>query len=159
MKFIYLFALLMLLTTACGDSAADTAGEQATLAAQEAAYKSMMEGHDRVMPLMGQITQRQQTITEQLTTGTDDEDFRELLQAAYEQLEDADDGMHEWMINSRTLDNLRADMDNDKIMDYLRERTRSISDVETNMKASIANADEILGDDNHVHAPGTDRNH
>ena len=159
MKFTYLIALFLLLATACGNSDADNAQEQASMAAQEAAYTSMMEGHDRVMPLMGQITQRQRSITEQLSNGNHDEDFRELLQAAYEQLEDADDAMHGWMNQSRNLDNLRSEMDGDKIMDYLRDRTRSIAEVEADMKASIANADQILNDHATQDHTGEDHSH
>ncbi|WP_116126275.1 hypothetical protein [Lewinella sp. IMCC34183] len=159
MKFTYLIALFLLLATACGNSDADTAQEQASMAAQKAAYESMMEGHDRVMPLMNQITQRQRSITEQLSSGTHDEDFRDLLQAAYEQLEDADDAMHEWMNQTRTLDNLRTELDSDKVMEHLRDRTRSIAEVEADMKASIANADQILNDHAGEDHTGEDHSH
>ena len=68
--------------------------KKAMIAAQDAAYRSMMDGHDRIMPMMGKITQAQRTITEQLSQGGHGEDYREVLLAANEQLEDADDGMN-----------------------------------------------------------------
>ncbi|THH37875.1 acetate and sugar kinases/Hsc70/actin family protein [Neolewinella litorea] len=161
MKFLYLFSLMLLLT-ACGNAesdAADSAEERAVTAAQEAAYSSMMEGHDRVMDQMGQITQAQRTITEQLTTGGHGEDYRELLLAANEQLEDADDAMMAWMNGHRPLDELRANMKEEEIMNFIRERTRAIADVEADIKTSLANAEQILTNEDHEHMDGDDHNH
>ncbi|MGB3799267.1 MAG: hypothetical protein WA952_05585 [Lewinella sp.] len=162
MKLSYSLFVLLLFVFACGNSeedAAESAGERATIAAQQTAYDLMMEGHDRVMPMMGQITARQKSITEQLTAGGHGEDYRDLLLAANEQLEDADDAMMGWMNNSRQLADLRDNMDNDEIMDFIRERTRSIAEVEADIKTSLANADQILGDEDHEHEEGMDHDH
>ena len=158
----YLFSLLFLFLLACGNGegeAAEDAGDRATLAAQETAYKLMMEGHDRVMPMMGQITGTQRTITEQLNTGGHGEDYRELLLAANEQLEDAHDAMMNWMNTNRPMTELSEDMDNEDVMEFLRERTRSIADVEADIKTSLANAKEILGDADHGHGDAGDHDH
>ena len=159
----YLSALLFLFLLACGNGegdAAEVAGERAVTAAQETAYQLMMDGHDRVMPMMGRITAAQRTITEQLTTGGHGEDYRELLLAANEQLEDANDAMMDWMNNNRPLQELQEDMDSDEVMDHIRDRTRSIADVEADIKTSLANADEILGEVDHAHDDaGGDHNH
>ncbi|MBB4080920.1 hypothetical protein GGR28_003559 [Lewinella aquimaris] len=153
--------LLLLLLNACGsgDSAAERASEDATLAAQEAAYQSMMDGHDRVMPLMGKITQAQRTITEQLAAGGVTEEYRDLLLAANEQLEDANDGMMNWMNGIRPLDELRAEMKADNMMEHVKEQTASIAQIEADMKASLANAERILNDEIHDHGDGTDHEH
>ena len=154
--------LFLLLLTACGDAdqdAAETAKEQATAAAQDAAYKAMMDGHDRVMPMMGRITQAQRTITEQLTAGGVSEDYRELLLAANEQLEDANDGMMNWMNQLRPLDELREENDPDGVMNFIKEHTRSIADVEADIQASLANANEIIQGDSHVHDGTEDHEH
>ena len=154
--------LFLLLFTACGDAdqdAAENAKEQATAAAQDAAYKAMMDGHDRVMPMMGRITQAQRTITEQLTTGGVSEDYRELLLAANEQLEDANDGMMNWMNQLRPLDELREENDPDEVMNFIKEHTRSIADVEADIQASLANANEIIQGDSHVHDGTEDHEH
>ena len=157
LPFLFLFLL-----TSCGDAdrdAADAAEQQATVAAQDAAYKAMMDGHDRVMPLMGRITQAQRTITEQLTAGGVSEEYRELLLAANEQLEDANDGMMNWMNQVRPLDELREDNDPDEVMNYIKEHTRSIADVEADINASLANANEIIQGDSHVHDGTEDHDH
>ncbi len=161
MKIASLLCLLLFLVTSCGngaEEAAEQAEAQALDAAQTAAYQSMMDGHDRVMPLMGRITQAQRTITEQLTTGGLPEERRELLLATNEQLEDANDGMMNWMNGIRPLDELRNEMDEDEVMEYLKAQTRDIADVETDIKASLANADEILEGD-HVHGVDGDHSH
>ncbi|WP_420458555.1 hypothetical protein [Neolewinella sp.] len=156
----YLFFLLLL--AACGNAdqdAAETAQEQATVAAQEAAYKAMMDGHDRVMPMIGRITQAQRTITEQLSAGGVSDDYRELLLAANEQLEDANDGMMNWMNRVRPLDELREENEADEVMDYIKEQTRSIADVEADINSSLANANEIIQGDSHVHDGTEDHEH
>ena len=160
MRFLPL--LFIFLLTACGNAdqdAAETAQEQATVAAQEAAYKAMMDGHDRVMPMMGRITQAQRTITEQLSAGGVSEDYRELLLAANEQLEDANDGMMNWMNRIRPLDELREENEGDEVMDYIKEQTRAIADVEADINSSLANANEIIQGDNHVHDGTEDHEH
>ena len=160
MRFLPL--LLLFLLTACGNAdqeAAETAQEQATVASQEAAYKAMMDGHDRVMPMMGRITQAQRTITEQLNAGGVSEDYRELLLAANEQLEDANDGMMNWMNRIRPLDELREENEAEEVMDFIKEQTRSIADVEADISASLANANEIIQGDSHVHDGTEDHEH
>ncbi|PPK87324.1 hypothetical protein CLV84_0262 [Neolewinella xylanilytica] len=159
---LFTYPLFCLLFFACGNGegdVAETAGERATVAAQETAYDLMMEGHDRVMPMMGQITQAQREITEQLSAGGHGEDYRELLMAANEQLEDADDAMMAWMNNSRPLPELRESMDNEEIMEFIRERTRSIAEVEAEVRTSLANAEQILGTEDHEHTEGMNHDH
>ena len=158
----YLSAFLFLFLLACGNGEADVAedaGDRATTAAQETAYKLMMDGHDRVMPMMGQITGTQKTITEQLNAGGHGEDYRELLLAANEQLEDAHDGMMNWMNQLRPLDELREENDPDEVMNFIKEHTRSIADVEADIQASLANANEIIQGDSHVHDGTEDHEH
>ena len=160
MRFLPLLFLFLL--TACGNAdqdAAETAQEQATVAAQEAAYRAMMDGHDRVMPMMGRITQAQRTITDQLNAGGVSEDYRELLLAANEQLEDANDGMMNWMNRIRPLDELREENEAEEVMDFIKEQTRSIADVEADINASLANANEIIQGDSHVHDGTEDHEH
>ena len=157
----YLFLFLLVFTFACGsgEDAAEDAGERGNTAAQQTAYELMMEGHDRVMPMMGQITATQRAITEQLSSGGLDDDYRDLLLAANEQLEDANDAMMQWMNTSRPLSELQENMDNDDIMSTIRERTRSIAEVETDIRTSLANAEQILETEDHEHTEGMNHDH
>lgn len=147
--------LLVALFAACGNDSA--AVEQSTLdattAAQEKAYESMMEAHDRVMPMMGQVTASQRAIKEELNTEGIAKDRKDLLEAIYEQLEDANTGMMDWMQGVKPLDELRASMDNEAIMTYIKEEASDVAKVETSMTAAIAAAAELTGA-THTHENG-----
>lgn len=146
---LFLFALAF---TSCGaDSAAtEKAAMAAAEAAQTKAYETMMEAHDRIMPMMGNITATQRSIKEALQQENLAPDRKELLEAGYEQLEDAGDQMMAWMSEIKPLDKLRETMDNDGIMAYVKEQAGSIGEVETAMTAAIASGKELLGD-THTH--------
>ena len=123
---------------------------EATRSAQEAAYKSMVDAHDRIMPMMGNVTAAQKAVKMQLESGGLTEDKENLLQAAYEQLEDANDGMMDWMQTSmKPLEQLRETMDNEEIMDYIRKGVASVAEVESDMTTAIAQATQLVGDHSH----------
>lgn len=156
MKYLPLLLFVSLFFTACGgDAAAEKAAMEATEAAQETAYETMMEAHDRVMPMMGKITATQRPIKEAMEAEGLAEDRMEVLLAAYEQLEDAGDQMMAWMGNMKPLDKLREEMDNDGIMAYIKEQAASIGNVEAAMTAAIAAGQELVGETHsHDHGEG-----
>lgn len=125
---------------------AETQALEAAKKAQEAAYASMIEAHDRIMPMMGQVTASQRAIKEAVDAPGTSKDQEELLGAAYEQLEDAEDGMMSWMKNMKPLDNLRESMDNEAIVKYIEEQTSEITGVEVAIKTAVATAKELVGD-------------
>ena len=143
--FLPLFLFALLLSACANEPAGPTAAETAQLTAQESAYGTMMASHDRAMALMGQIVQGQRAIAEQLATPNLAEDRRELLVSVREQLEDANDGMMEWMGGIQTLDELREEEDHDDIMDYIQEQNRTVAAVESNINTAVATANEVLG--------------
>ncbi len=156
-KYFSLFLLVSLLFTACGDDAAavEQAAKEATEKAQETAYETMMEAHDRVMPMMGKITATQRSIKEEMNSENIAEDRLEILMAGYEQLEDAGDQMMAWMGGMKPLDKLREEMDNDGIMAYVKEQAGSIAKVEAAMTAAIAAGTELVGEAHgHDHGEG-----
>ncbi|OAV42819.1 hypothetical protein [Lewinella sp. 4G2] len=143
-----LFAIAFFAACGNGEVSSDASLEamEAARVAQEAAYEGMNEAHDRIMPRMGEITAAQRAIKEQLEMDGLAEDKKELLEAAYEQLEDANDGMMEWMQGMKPLEELRETMDNDAIITYIREESADIADVETAINSSVAMAKELVGD-------------
>ena len=150
------FLFLPLLFTACDgetSAAAEAATMEATEAAQAKAYETMMEAHDRVMPMMGQITAAQRSIKEELKSDGLADSRKDVLTAASEQLEDAGDQMMEWMANMKPLDKLREEMDNDGIMAYVKEQAASVAKVEMAMTAAVAASKELMGD-SHGHDHG-----
>lgn len=130
---------------------------EAAYSAQQTAYDAMMEGHDRVMPMMGNITAAQKSIQSALEAEGLDAGKADLLEAAFEQLEDANDGMMEWMSGLKSLDDLRANMDNDAIITYITEEAADIAKVEMSMLAAIGSANELVG--SHDHGDGADHDH
>ena len=154
-----LFALILF--AACGgnetSSDAELQAMEAARVAQEAAHEGMVAAHDRIMPKMGQITAAQRAIKEQLDADGLSADKKDLLEAAYEQLEDANDGMMEWMQGMKSLDELRETMDNEAIITYIREESSDIAGIETAMNTAIATAKELVGDHSgHSHGAGED---
>lgn len=147
--------------TSCGEDTAaiEKAAMEAAQAAQQSAYDAMMEGHDRVMPLMGQITAAQKSLVGQMEMEGIDEEKKALLEAASEQLEDANDGMMNWMKGLKPLDDLRANMDNDAIIAYIKEQASQIGSVETAMTAAIGAANELVSDHAHDGTEGADHKH
>ena len=154
-----LFAIALF--AACGDNSASSDAQLETMeaerVAQEAAYEGMVAAHDRIMPRMGEITAAQRAIKEQLDMDGLTDDRKDLLEAAYEQLEDANDGMMEWMQDMKPLQELRGSMDNDAITRHIRDESAEIGKVETEMTTAIAMAKELVGDHSgHSHGPGED---
>ncbi|MEM9837433.1 MAG: hypothetical protein AAF828_13070 [Bacteroidota bacterium] len=158
MRYLSLLLIFGLFLTSCGDEAAalEEAAKEKAEAVQQKAYDAMMEGHDRVMPMMGKITAAQKTIKEDLNAEGVAEEEKTMLTAAYEQLEDANDGMMNWMNNMKTLDELRGSMDNAGIMDFIKAETKGIAKVEKSMNDALAAAKELF--DSHDHS-GHDHDH
>jgi|GEM_PF-662292 len=150
MRYSILILVFGILLTSCGgeDTAAlEKATMEANYAAQQVTYDAVMETHDRVMPLNGKITAAQRTIMEQLK-GADEMDNskKEILEATNEQLEDANDGMMNWMNNFSTLNELREVKDHESIISYFEEEAAKIAKVEMSMKAALGAAAEVVGE-------------
>jgi hypothetical protein len=161
MRYLSLLLILGLSLTSCGEdtAAAEKAAMDAARAAQETAYDAMMEGHDRVMPLMGKITAAQRSIKEALNADELEDSKKDILEAANEQLEDANDGMMEWMQGLKPLDELRESMDNKGIVAYIREEAGNIAKVESSMNAALGAAANLVDDHGHSHEGGDHSGH
>jgi hypothetical protein len=148
MRYLTLLFVFTLAFTSCGEdtAAAEKAAMEAAYASQQTAYEAMMAGHDRVMPMMGKITAAQKAIKAQLGAEDLDPNKKDLLVATNEELEDANDGMMNWMSGLKSLDDLRGGMDNDAIISYIKQEAASIAKVETSTNAALGAAAELLGD-------------
>ncbi len=154
MRYLTLLFVFALALTSCGEdtAAAEKAAMEAAHASQQTAYDAMMAGHDRVMPMMGKITAARKAIVAQLGAEDLDPDKKELLEASNEQLEDADDGMMDWMSGLKSLDDLRGSMDNEAIITYIKQEAADIAKVETATNTALSAAAELLGDHAHGHS-------
>lgn len=166
MRYLTLLFVFTLAFTSCGEDAAaieKAAAEQAAMEAvqvsQQTAYNAMMEGHDRVMPMMGKITAAQKAIMAQLGADDLDPNKKDLLEATNEQLEDANDGMMDWMSGLKSLDDLRGGMDNEAIITYIKQEAADIAKVETSTNAALSAAAELLGDAGHDHDDDSGHSH
>lgn len=148
MRYLTLLFVFTLAFTSCGEdtAAAEKAAVEAAQASQQTAYEAMMAGHDRVMPMMGKITAAQKAIMAQLEAEDLDPSKKDLLEATNEQLEDANDGMMNWMSGLKSLDDLRGSMDNEAIITYIKQEAADIAKVETATNAALGAATELLGD-------------
>ena len=151
MKYLPLLFIAFLFTACGGADSVDVeqAAMDAAQAGQDKAYEGMMDAHDRVMPMMGKITAAQRAIAEEMKGDDLAADRKDLLEAANEQLEDANDGMMNWMKGLKSLDDLRANMDNDAIITYIKEEAADVAKVETAMTTAIAAANELVGGHDH----------
>lgn len=158
MRYLTLLFVSALAFSSCGEdtAAVEKAAMEAAYASQQTAYEAMMAGHDRVMPMMGKITSAQKAIAEQLEVTDLDPNKKDLLEATNEQLEDAHDGMMDWMSGLKSLDDLRGSMDNDAIVTYIKQEAADIAKVEAATNAALGAAAELLDDAGHDHAEGDD---
>ncbi|PHI18800.1 hypothetical protein CEQ90_16225 [Lewinellaceae bacterium SD302] len=170
MKYLLICLSLALTCFACNaDTATSSATENdasteeftpAQIAAQTKAYEDMMDAHDRVMPRMGQIAQMQKSIQD----ATDlDPAIAEKLKEADKKLENAYDGMMEWMRDLKSMDDLREMGDQDKIMTYVNGELAKMNMIEEKLDDGMQNAQELLGikieaDHGHDHS-GHDHDH
>ena len=156
MRYLTLLFVFALAFTSCGEdtAAAEKAAMEAAYASQQTAYDTMMAGHDRVMPMMGKITAAQKAIKAQLEATDLEPNNKDLLEATDEQLEDANDGMMNWMGSLKSLDDLRGSMDNEAIITYIKQEAADIAKVETSTNAALGAATELMSD--HAEHDGDD---
>ncbi len=151
---INLFPLLLLLLTACGNEtpATEDAAQDATenfnpaeIASQTGAYESMMDGHDRVMARMGEITQVQKALKDASAAEGIDEERKTALTAAYDELENAYDGMMNWMRDIKSMDDLRTMTDQTEILNYISAEAVKMNGIEASLDAGTQAAKTLLG--------------
>jgi len=147
-RFFFLF-LLSLSILACGPKAKFSAEQLAT---QEAAWNKMMEGHDVVMPLMGDIYQVSTKLKELADRAmAEANDFHPRAQTALAQLETAEDGMMNWMayIKDNPLATVRKKSpDHAAVMAFIDKEQTEITAVAANMNNAIAEAQALIKERN-----------
>lgn len=108
------------------------------LSPSEALYKEVIRIHDDVMPKMSEIHRLKKKLrTKMKTDSTAD---HSTVLAALKQLDDADDGMMDWMAELKVPEN-----DPEKTT-YLNEQMVAIKKVRDDMLSSIENAQKELQD-------------
>ena len=134
----------------------------AEIAAQSDAYESMMDAHDRVMERMGEIAQAQKGLMDAAEVEGITEERLSQLTSANETLESAYDGMMNWMKGMKSLDDLRAEGEQAKILDYIKRENSNMANIEADLAKGITAAKELLGGleaDEHTHDHDHDHGH
>ncbi|MEL6276962.1 MAG: hypothetical protein AAFU03_17815, partial [Bacteroidota bacterium] len=109
------------------------------------AYETMMDAHDRVMERMGEIAQAQKGLMDASEEEGIAEERLQELTGANEALERAYDGMMNWMRDMKSLDELRAEGEQTKILDYIKSENSKMTQIEADLDQGIAAAKELLG--------------
>ncbi|MEM9931397.1 MAG: hypothetical protein AAF840_16395 [Bacteroidota bacterium] len=144
MKNVLLTVLLLSLLACGGENGAFSPAE---MEAQTKAYQKMMEGHDRVMPRMGEIAQAQKGLADAMKAEGLDDERKTALQATYDQLDNSYDGMMVWMRELKSPDELLELKDQQKILDYIKGEDADMAVIETQLNKGIEMTKQLLGED------------
>jgi hypothetical protein len=144
-KHSFLWILLLTFSFSCGTNDKFSKDETTT---QDEAWAQMMEGHDVVMPLMGDIYQ----ISKELKKLAEDSmveasDFHPRVQQTLVDLEAAEDGMMEWMarISENPLSAVRErSSSHQEVLEFIEEEDQVIQAVAKEMTSSIQRGKELI---------------
>ena len=114
--------------------------------AKKALYDEVMEIHDAIMPRMDDIMKLKGDLREQLdklkeATDAVAAEKSQAMEEIIQQLEDADEGMMNWMRNFRPLEDSTAYED---AINYLEEQKKGIEEVKEKMEKAMDAAKNAL---------------
>ncbi len=141
------FSLFFLLTliVSCGEPPKYSDEE---IAEQDAAWATMMEGHDVVMPLMNDLYQASKQLKELAeSAAVEANDYHPRSQEALANIEKAEDGMMEWMnkIKDNQLKSLRERYeDHAAVMAFIDKEKTDIDQVAEDMQGSLDAAKALI---------------
>ena len=138
--------IFLAMVAACGSSESTEASSETDVAANtpEAELTEKVMGiHDEAMARMGEIYQLSKGLEAQLDSllKTKDDGRVQELRTALSDLNEADQGMREWM---RAYDPSAADPSAEGAMQYLESEFTKIKQVQKAMDKSIAQAQQML---------------
>jgi len=164
MKIQFFTLLLAVALCACGGDTATSSANQteettfsaAEMAAQTEAYEDMMELHDKIMPQMGSIAKMQKMLKDGMAA--DEGKKSQKMEEVYGQLENAYDGMMEWMETYMLpMDELRQMESQEAIMNHMGEGAEKMAEIENMLNGGMSSSYELLGID--PPAMNTDHDH
>lgn len=124
-----------------------TACDNLEATAEEAAFQTMMDVHDEIMPKMGEVNRLSRELKAlEAATDTAKRELMGEIDGAIRALEKADQGMMGWMnLNGgNKLKQLQAEKSHDEIMTYIRHEEETIIQVKENILTSIQQAQNVL---------------
>ena len=141
-KPVFTFVIFAFILAACGANKAEEQKKQ-----QETLAKEVMDIHDEVMPKMGELVSLKKQVKQLVNNWTADSlntsNDVKITEAGtlIEKLEAADKGMMDWMHEYNGGQGL---YEHDLIMEYLNAEKVKITQVKTDMNASMDEAKQFL---------------
>jgi hypothetical protein len=140
MRYLTTFALLIFSLSfyAC-DSLESTA--------EEAAFETMMDVHDEIMPRMGEVNKLSRELKGlEAANDTTNRELMGEIDGAIRALENAHNGMMAWMNmnGGNKLEQLRKEKNHDETMAYILDEEEKIIKVKEDIETSIQQAQNIL---------------
>ena len=102
-----------------------------------------IEVHDAVMPKMGDIIRLKGELKAKMESVADSMEAYQSLEAAFNQLLEAEQGMKDWMHQYQMPDYKKS---MDELLPLAEEQLSSIEKVKEQMESSIAHASNLLAD-------------
>jgi succinate dehydrogenase flavin-adding protein (antitoxin of CptAB toxin-antitoxin module) len=137
MKYFNLLVLLSFFIIGCGEATPEEIE-------QNALHESLYAIHDEVMPKMSQINRVSRSLKEYKEENKLDSLQRTQIEAALTKLEQADEGMMDWMHNYKKPSKWRGEKSHEEIMTYLKAEKDKIVEVKNMMESSISEGESLL---------------
>ena len=147
MKNLFMFLMLSsYLFIACDSNGSKASEEASNQQLQQQLWDEVMVIHDDVMPKRTRIAELNHEISDWAVTNKETMAGGDLERVSFalKQLNQADDGMMEWMNRLQQLDGLRAENEHEAIMTYLNEQKDAITKVKKDMLESIENGEKLM---------------
>lgn len=118
--------------------------EESQNAEQQKLWDEMMAIHDEIMPAMGEIFKYSKELQTHLDSTEVETALQSEIEATIEQLNQADDGMMDWMAALKQPSELKESMNHKEIMEYLKTEHEKIEVVKQQMEESIENGKKMV---------------
>ena len=139
---ILFLALAMTLLQSCSDNSA----QQQAL--EHEAWDNMMVIHDEVMPLMGKLNTNSRQLKSYMSENEVSEDAKASIEAMIVRLENANEGMMDWMadVHATSPEEARETQDHEAIMAGIQASTETVEKVNSDMKSALEDSKKLIGD-------------
>jgi exonuclease VII large subunit len=145
------FLLLFAGLTACNNETPSGDAEKTSatgpIAEEDQAWDDVMVLHDEVMPRMSDLHRTRQNLKDFLETADQNPTINEMKEEvvqAMSRLDEASEGMMQWMYEFKQLGPLRDSLDHDGIMSYLETEKARMLKVKKDFDTSLETAFQLM---------------
>lgn len=131
MKKIYPILFAIAIFTSCGKSNSSEQAEETAATSEDELYQKVMAVHDEVMPKMNDIYKLKKQLKEEIESSPDlVEERKQEIENRIKQLDEASEGMMQWMRNFSPEDYKENKED---YLDYLNKEFEKVNKVKADM--------------------------